>query len=262
MAKSVSGAILQSVPLDPRHPETGLPLSGPNAPENATLTNDSERLMFGLSGEKNDWIGEFWVQKYWHESTRTEPGNWIASALQRALTDGTFNPFGIAIAQPDLISPKDGSTVAGHNFEFIAAQLSHTELMRRESEQSTIDFLISNGALFEVPSGDVGIAFGYQHREEEFLFEPDPLDAFGLGSNPRTAPVPSVTGSTKVDAFFAEMALPVLDSLFGAEASISIGANNLFDKDPPPIGTRRPGYDSQVHDIRGRIIYLDVTVFF
>jgi hypothetical protein len=50
------------------------------------------------------------------------------------------------------------------------------------------------------------------------------------------------------------------------ETVITIGANNLFDTDPPALtrfdsnGNRvatgvRPSYDGKVHDIRGRMVY-------
>ena len=55
-----------------------------------------------------------------------------------------------------------------------------------------------------------------------------------------------------------------LHELFGGQATVSIGARNLTDKDPPPLPTGRagvqrynlrPGFDGFVHDIKGRAIY-------
>ena len=52
--------------------------------------------------------------------------------------------------------------------------------------------------------------------------------------------------------------------LFGGQATLSIGARNLTDEDPPALPTGRggvqrynlrPGYDGFVHDIKGRAIY-------
>jgi len=50
-----------------------------------------------------------------------------------------------------------------------------------------------------------------------------------------------------------------LDDLFDAPASIAVGINNVADDDPPTLGQGvRPGYDAQVHEIRGRMIYAEV----
>ena len=41
------------------------------------------------------------------------------------------------------------------------------------------------------------------------------------------------------------------------ESSITVGAINLFNVDPPSIAAR-PGYDNEVHDIRGRQLYVSL----
>lgn len=49
-----------------------------------------------------------------------------------------------------------------------------------------------------------------------------------------------------------------LDEFLGGDGtSLTIGAINLFNVDPPAL-TVRPGYDNEVHDIRGRQIYVSV----
>lgn len=55
-----------------------------------------------------------------------------------------------------------------------------------------------------------------------------------------------------------------LEGLFSEKpTNFSIGANNVFDKDPPTLGDGvRPGYDEEVHSIRGRILYVSVTQAF
>ena len=46
-----------------------------------------------------------------------------------------------------------------------------------------------------------------------------------------------------------------LDGLLGGEGSISVGVINLLDEDPPLL-TARPLFDTEVHDPRGRQIYV------
>lgn len=49
-----------------------------------------------------------------------------------------------------------------------------------------------------------------------------------------------------------------LDKFLGGDGtSITVGAINLFNVDPPAL-TVRPGYDNEVHDIRGRQIYVSL----
>ncbi len=70
---------------------------------------------------------------------------------------------------------------------------------------------IASGSLMELPAGDLGIAVGYQRRWDRFkrfdtYFEQSFLRAFqtpGIGG----------TGSRSVDAIFAELYVPVADSL-------------------------------------------------
>lgn len=69
----------------------------------------------------------------------------------------------------------------------------------------------------------------------------------------------TIASWTTLDAQYA-LTLP---AFFAKETTLTIGANNLFDRDPPSLGDRvRPGYDDVVHDVRGRIAYAQVQVSF
>lgn len=49
-----------------------------------------------------------------------------------------------------------------------------------------------------------------------------------------------------------------LDEVLGGDGtSLTVGAVNLFNVDPPAL-TGRPGYDNEVHDIRGRQLYVSL----
>ena len=65
---------------------------------------------------------------------------------------------------------------------------------------------------------------------------------------------------TTVDAQYTFL----MEGLFGdGETTISIGANNLLDEDPPSLGDRnRPGYETTIHDVRGRQAYIRFTQAF
>ncbi len=190
----------------------GQALAGRNS-GGSDFTNNSNREMVGIDAEiGRDWIVSGWFQNYQHKTQGEEAGNSIASALQAALLDGSLNPFGIAYADPNFVSPRDGVSTAGHNIERFLNTVAHTEVETRTASQETYDIVFSNSELFEIPAGDVGIAFGYQNRSETYSFEPDLLLNSGLG-NSSSASFPSVNGSTQVDSLFIEFAVPATDDL-------------------------------------------------
>lgn len=135
--------------------------------------------------------------------------NFIADNINASALDGSWNPFGSALATPGLVSPKDGVSVAG-NTEFVLDNLFTTETRTFESDQTTIDGLIT-GELFELPGGTIGVAFGAQYREESFAFTPDALKA-AAGSESRN-PQFGASGTQDVVSIFGEAILPVTENL-------------------------------------------------
>lgn len=89
-----------------------------------------------------------------------------------------------------------------------------------ETELQTFD-LVLNGRIptgkFELPGGDIGAAFGYQRRESSFDNTPS-LHSL-LGDQFIGAQLSPVSDGRSVDAFFAELALPVLSNL---EVSLAV----------------------------------------
>jgi iron complex outermembrane receptor protein len=53
----------------------------------------------------------------------------------------------------------------------------------------------------------------------------------------------------------ASLVLPGTAGFSGIEPVLTFGVLNIFDKDPPRVDTT-VGYDSKVHDPRGRVIYI------
>jgi outer membrane receptor protein involved in Fe transport len=66
------------------------------------------------------------------------------------------------------------------------------------------------GELGALPAGPVGVAFGYEFRDEQGMFSPDAFIAAGLSSGNASSPT---SGSFDVDEWYAEFAIPVLDNL-------------------------------------------------
>ncbi len=90
-----------------------------------------------------------------------------------------------------------------------------------------------SGELFDLPAGSLGFAIGFEHREEDGSFIPDPVVAAGETADVPTSPT---TGGYDVDEFYGEIVVPILkdapgfDSLtFSAAARVS--DSSLFDSE-------------------------------
>ena len=87
------------------------------------------------------------------------------------------------------------------------------------------------------------------------------LRHIGSYTNDEVATLPRIASWTTLDANYSY----VMRGFFGGETTLSLGARNLRDTDPPALPTGqpgiqrynlRPGYDGFVHDIKGRTLYV------
>ncbi len=76
------------------------------------------------------------------------------------------------------------------------------------SEQELKDYTANlAGDLFDVPAGPLGLAVGYEHRDNSGFFEPDAIVAAGLSSD---IPAEPTKGSIHVDEIYGELKIPLL----------------------------------------------------
>jgi iron complex outermembrane receptor protein len=102
------------------------------------------------------------------------------------------------------------------------------------SSQKLVDVTANlSGDLFDLPAGPVGFAVGYEHREEDGSYIPDPVLVAGETADVPTSPT---AGGYDVDEFYGEFIVPILkdqpgfDSLsFSAAARFS--DSDLFDSE-------------------------------
>jgi iron complex outermembrane receptor protein len=79
---------------------------------------------------------------------------------------------------------------------------------RDKSIQKLADFTANlSGDLFDLPAGPVGIAIGYEHRDQRASYTPDPIITAGLGADVPTSPA---SGGFNVDEFYGEIRVPLL----------------------------------------------------
>lgn len=95
------------------------------------------------------------------------------------------------------------------------------------SEQELRDYSANlTGDIFDLPAGALAFAAGYEHRETEGFFQPDPIVAAGLSSD---IPAQPTSGSITVDEFYAELRAPLLADLpFAYKLDVSL-AGRWFD---------------------------------
>ncbi|MGY4516828.1 iron complex outermembrane receptor protein [Lysobacter sp. HA18] len=78
------------------------------------------------------------------------------------------------------------------------------------------------GTLFSLPAGDMGLAFGVEHREEKGRFVPDAFAQAGLSTG---LPATTTAGSYSLNEAYVELEVPVLaDVAFAKELTFNIAS--------------------------------------
>jgi iron complex outermembrane receptor protein len=157
------------------------------------VTSDYYRSILGLQGEFQDWSWE--VAYNYIKSSSTERGvNGFPNSrrTQEAIDSGLWNPF----------EPSSNSQESLDFIETTTARIG-------KSTSKSFDGKIS-GSLMEMSHGDLGLAVGFEYREESISDNPD--DQFLRGEVFGTEAT-QANGSRDNTSVFAELAIPVLDNL-------------------------------------------------
>lgn len=107
-----------------------------------------------------------------------------------------------------------------------AEQLGFISFIQKDlSEQKLADFTANlSGDLFDLPAGAVGIAVGYEHRDQRGFFLPDPVVTAGESSDVPAAPT---SGRFNVDEVYGEIRVPILrDMAFARLLEASFAARH------------------------------------
>jgi iron complex outermembrane receptor protein len=200
--------IHQATDLEYRGRPFGAEYNGGNGPGDREIDLDYFRFMSGVDVELSD----YWTlnASYMYSAANRDesrPYNYIASSINNRLLDGSWNPFGTHLADPTLVSPKDGVTIAGNSTE-IEDSLHTLNTNSSKAIQEVLELKIT-GELGEMAGGIIGMAAGFQHRQETYDYRPDPLDVSGLG-NMLDAPI---NGEQQTDAVYVEAILPILETV-------------------------------------------------
>ncbi|MDT8450602.1 MAG: TonB-dependent receptor [Wenzhouxiangellaceae bacterium] len=95
-----------------------------------------------------------------------------------------------------------GGTITDEMRDFIGF------VQKDSSKQELFDFNVNfAGDLFELPAGWVGFAVGYEHRDQEGRFQPDPIVVAGDSNG---IPAQPTAGEFDVNSFYGEVVVPLL----------------------------------------------------
>ena len=184
-------------------------------------TSDVQRRVFrtavGLNGEINEDLdyevyyqygnfgqdqtnGGVFNSKNFFDALRAEPdgagGFQCVDEFARGLGCVPINVFG-------------AGSITGAALDWVSVDSQLTARMNQQAFSASV-----SGYPLELPAGDVGVAVGYEWREEESRFNSDSLAQSGLTSGNTT---PNTAGSFDVNEFFVEAIVPLLDGAPGAQ---------------------------------------------
>ena len=182
-----------------------------------------------LAGSFNEVDWEVYYNKGYRNRQDTDFGQFFGPALRNAMgPSADLNNDGTPECYADINDP--ATLIAGCvPFNFFGGPFSVTQDMidyvsvdLNDSFESILDQggIALTGSAFELPGGEMGWAFGYEYRKEEFKFNPD-----------ATKQKDEVTGNTgagtrgqySVDSLYVEFFAPFFDN--GSQAlDLTVGA--------------------------------------
>ena len=183
----------------------GRAFDGDNAEDIITIF-DNLRFSAALDYEVSDSV--FATVSYTNSAnryTRSQPRDYDAEAFQAAIISGAWNPFGSSLATPDLVSPRDGVSVAGNTPEDLSL-FSLTVNDNGEVTQEVIEGIVSWDTGYELLGGTIALAVGAQYRDLTFENIPDSRRQNGTNARAETEGI--IRGQQDAYAVFGEIIVP------------------------------------------------------
>lgn len=130
--------------------------------------------------------------------------------------DQWYNPFGTS--QIQCVNRVCGSTITpegsgAYNSQFVMDQVAYRSTWNSEVKLSTIDLVVSNSRLFELPGGQAGLAVGLQalNASEDYYADSHRggCDSWSLGCDA------DFNDGRRTNSYFGELSLPLMDNRAG-----------------------------------------------
>ena len=157
------------------------------------------------------------------------PGATVCRARLQAGAGGSSNP--------DIAQCVPGNFLGAGNIDPAVARYINVDTVARgKLEQHVVNGFIGtdSSGLFELPGGPIALVVGGEYRDESTRFTPDPRDLVGDTVNSGIQPV---RGSVGVVEGFAELVMPVLANVPGAELLELTASARVAHYDLAGVGT-------------------------
>lgn len=153
-----------------------------------------------------------------NEATQTKLNQFNARALNVALGDPAVCAITPGCVPVNIVG---AGSLTPEMLEFVTYRGVDS------SKQKLTDWTANlTGDLVELPAGPLGFAIGYERREEDGSFTPDPVVAAGETADVPTSPT---RGGYDVDEFYGEVVVPLLKDAPGARMLNVSGAVRYSD---------------------------------
>ncbi len=207
---------------------------------------DNTRTLVGFDLDLSDTWGLDGSYVYARTKyTDIQPRSYNADAYQEAIISGAWNPFGLATADPDAISVKDGFSTSGNSAADLDIFSAHRTFVA-ETEQSVAEVILSGELPQFIDGTNVSAALGAQYRELEFNDIADSLSEFRLDG--RADPVFSIVDAEQdVYAIYGESLISALDDKLEVQLALryeDYGENEGGDTVDPKVGIKYQAVES------------------
>ncbi|TMP95780.1 MAG: TonB-dependent receptor [Verrucomicrobia bacterium] len=264
-------------PNTPTHAETGLPADAfnPFNPFQQIISGGTRARLAEFGNRLFDNETDAWLSTIGFKGDKLFDGTWgydaafrysqlkntvtgtqvSASRFNRILNqaDPIFQPGGALAGQPAFNPFGDFRAPIPSNEATVEFARVHPK-DEDTSKLATLDATMYTTALFNLPAGGVGLAFGGQFRRESLKENPDMLNVEGdiVGNSP----VPTAQGGRKAYAFYAETSIPIFSPAnaipgfhsleFVAGGRFEEFLNNDTNVLVPKVGMRWQPFDEQL----------------
>ena len=203
------------------------------------VKKDTYRFLQGFRGSTGDWDWETAFVTSKAKSDDVTSNRMSNNLLKEALNDATaaaYNPF------------------TGGNYETNIERTLIDVYRKGSSELTMFDFKMSNNELWTLPAGDVGLLLGFELRDEEMDDDRDPRldgtitytdyegDTYPLVADVlNSSPTGDVSGSRDVTSFFAELQIPVAESV---DMQVAVRNEDFSDFGNATVGKLAVGWQA------------------
>lgn len=196
-------------------------------------TNNNIQINSGLRGDFGDFAPTWTWDVSWNwgrqDRNDTDFGQFSGARVNQALGPSFINDQGVATCgTPD--QPLPGcvplnlfggfGTITQEMLDFIEFDLNDVVVSKLQMANATFA-----GDLFDLPGGPLSAAFGYEFRKESLTVTPDSGKASDAVTGNTFGPT---AGEFDVDSLFAEINVPLLSGVPGAEL-LELGAGIRYD---------------------------------